>query len=274
MRLSFICRVKLGERPPLLGGVSCWPEGAQAEDCWSQHGSECAPDVLKKELSRAPNRATFGPQPSTIRVSLPGLALETHTACSLTGAYSLCRPLLLAPKTPLLSASPRPSIMSSNETHDLYDLQSSLLPSTSYTLAYCLPLFLISLVLTCAGAFLIHDRTRYFKQRSHTLDDTERSSKLLTSSSSFLNGGLGGIFVGYAFGGAWCAVTVHFTIAYITFAVHFSTFLALAIPSTTSSAPLSPNVFLVIWIIGAVTCVPLGGRWLYAALVMAAMSGL
>lgn len=91
--------------------------------------------------------------------------------------------------------------MSSNETHDLYDLQSFLLPSTPYTLSYCLPLFLISLVLTCAGAFLIHDRTRCFKQRSHALDDTERPSKLLASPSSFLNGGLGGIFVGYAFGG-------------------------------------------------------------------------
>lgn len=37
---------------------------------------------------------------------LPGLALETRTAGSLTGAYSLCRPLLLAPETLPLSAAP------------------------------------------------------------------------------------------------------------------------------------------------------------------------
>ena len=90
--------------------------------------------------------------------------------------------------------------MTSNES---YDLLSSLLPTTSFALAYALPLFLFSLALNLAGAFLTLDRTRIFT----TLDTNRqppKSQRLWLSSISwslFLHGGVGGICLGYAFGG-------------------------------------------------------------------------
>ncbi len=91
--------------------------------------------------------------------------------------------------------------MSSNET---YDMLSSLLPSTSYMLAYSLPLLFVSALLTFAGAFLTLDRTHSFPSSNASSDHSSHGKRTCLTSfrwSSFLEGGVGGLCSGYAFGG-------------------------------------------------------------------------
>jgi hypothetical protein len=77
----------------------------------------------------------------------------------------------------------------------------SLLPSPSYMLSYCLPLLLISIILTFAGAFLTLDRTRSFPPRYDAIPGTFDTRKVKKFHWS-LQGGVGGLAIGYAFGGA------------------------------------------------------------------------
>ena len=81
------------------------------------------------------------------------------------------------------------------------------LDSTPYTLAYALPLLLISFVLTFAGSFLTLDRTRIFAPRRNSVKSLPRSAselKRIESSLRWLStfeGGVGGIAAGYVFSG-------------------------------------------------------------------------
>lgn len=75
----------------------------------------------------------------------------------------------------------------------------SLFPSTSFLLAYSLPLLLSSILLTFAGAFLTLDRTRSFPPRYTAIGSVQRAT---TKRFQFLlEGGIGGLAIGYAFGG-------------------------------------------------------------------------
>ncbi|CCM06129.1 uncharacterized protein FIBRA_08378 [Fibroporia radiculosa] len=124
------------------------------------------------------------------------------------------------------------------------DSLSTLFSSTSYALAYTLPLILVSVLLTFAGAFLTLDRTRAFPStRTSSSYDTLKPSPQFdvnvkvaqNSVGSFflLEGGIGGLASGYVFG------------------VHFATFLSLLIPEATTSAPLNSKSFLAVWVLSA-----------------------
>ena len=76
---------------------------------------------------------------------------------------------------------------------------TTLVPSTSYLLAYSLPLLFLSVLLTFAGAFLTLDRTRSFPpERYGVLPGAFEQKKRL---HWLLEGGVGGLAAGYAFGG-------------------------------------------------------------------------
>ncbi|KAI0345729.1 hypothetical protein BDW22DRAFT_908368 [Trametopsis cervina] len=142
--------------------------------------------------------------------------------------------------------------MAANDTYDLL----SLLPNSPYTLAYALPLFIVSLILTFAGCFLTLDRTSVFPS-------SIPSQAIPIATSSFLSrlhllslgGGIGGLCAGYAFG------------------VHFSTLLSLALPSTTPTPTLSHKAFLAVWVVSALACLAVAGRWKYAAIAFTCLSG-
>ncbi len=91
---------------------------------------------------------------------------------------------------------------------------TSLLPSTSYLLAYSIPLLLLSVVLTFAGTFLILDRTRSFAPNYDALPGAFKRARKV---SFTLEGGVGGLAVGYAFGGMFPTSTLPFTITHIQF---------------------------------------------------------
>ena len=88
-----------------------------------------------------------------------------------------------------------------------------LLPTAPYLLAYALPLLLLSLILTFAGTFLTLDRTRSFPSASGAGSTyaplpipggfTNKPTKSVVSKWA-LEGGVGGLIGGYAFGGAFC----------------------------------------------------------------------
>lgn len=142
---------------------------------------------------------------------------------------------------------------------------SSLVPSKAFLLPYALPLFFLSFFLNFCGAFLTLDRTRSFVPAG---DVIKPNTTFLTP---FLHGGVGGIISGYAFGREFCGL-VRFGLSK-NYLVHFSTFLSLLIPSVSSSAPLSPSSFLAVWILSAISTALVAGRWKYAALVFAGISG-
>jgi hypothetical protein len=76
----------------------------------------------------------------------------------------------------------------------------ALLPSPAYVLSYSLPLLLLSIVLTFAGAFLTLDRSRSFAPRYDALPggfDPRGKKKF----HWLLEGGVGGLASGYVFGG-------------------------------------------------------------------------
>ncbi|OCH92590.1 hypothetical protein OBBRIDRAFT_791039 [Obba rivulosa] len=138
---------------------------------------------------------------------------------------------------------------------------SALLGSKSYTLAYALPLLCLSLVLTFAGVFLTLDRTRSFVPRPIGMTlRTDNPTKLREVENTMrrvflLEGGVGGMATGYTFG------------------VHLATFLSLLVPASTNSAPMSPRSFLATWVLSATASSYLAGRFRYATLVMAGVSG-
>jgi hypothetical protein len=91
--------------------------------------------------------------------------------------------------------------MTTSTNHSLTEL-ANFFPSAPYRLAYALPLFALSALLTFAGAFLTLDRTRSFRPRSDPLhvsgsfNLTERPKRV----RFYLQGGLGGVAIGYSFG--------------------------------------------------------------------------
>ncbi|KAJ7103765.1 hypothetical protein C8R44DRAFT_887282 [Mycena epipterygia] len=130
---------------------------------------------------------------------------------------------------------------------------TALLPSTSYLLAYSLPLLFLSILLTFAGAFLTLDRTRSFPaERYGVLPGAFEQKKRI---HWFLEGGVGGLAAGHAFG------------------VHFSTFLSLMVPAISASAPLNSKSFLAVWLLSCMITTFLAGRWRYFALTFVGISG-
>lgn len=85
---------------------------------------------------------------------------------------------------------------------------SDLLPSSPYILAYALPLLLLSLLLTFAGAFLTLDRTRAFAPRYDALQPPENTrvqhAEAVVKRVFRLEGGIGGMAIGYTTGGEGC----------------------------------------------------------------------
>ncbi|KAJ7740901.1 hypothetical protein DFH07DRAFT_891638 [Mycena maculata] len=129
-----------------------------------------------------------------------------------------------------------------------------LLPSTSYLLAYALPLLFLSIVLTFAGTFLTLDRTRSFPaERYGVLPGAFEQQK--NRFHFLLEGGVGGLIAGYAFG------------------VHLSTFLSLMVPAISTSSPLNSKSFLAVWLLSCLITTFLAGRWRYFALTFVGISG-
>jgi len=134
---------------------------------------------------------------------------------------------------------------------------TDLLPSTSYRLAYGLPLLLLSTLLAFAGSFFTLDRTRSFRPRSDPLN-VPGSFSLTKNPRRFrlyLQGGLGGLAIGYSFG------------------LHLSTFLALVFPNESTSSPLSSKSFLAVWILTSVSFAIFSGLFKYAALAFGGITG-
>ncbi|TCD62424.1 hypothetical protein EIP91_006906 [Steccherinum ochraceum] len=150
-----------------------------------------------------------------------------------------------------------PSVMTSNasnDPHDYHDLLQTTLSSTTYILTYSIPLIIVSLLLTFAGAFLTLDRTRTFTPRQPpSLAPKARFCRV--SAMSLLEGGVGGIAIGFAFG------------------AHFTTFLSLLIPASSGSTPLGSKAFLAVCMLSAVVCSLIAGRWRYAALTFVGCTG-
>ena len=78
---------------------------------------------------------------------------------------------------------------------------TDLLRSTAYRLTYALPLLVLSTLLAFAGAFLTLDRTRSFRPRHDTPHVLVPGSFDRPRRVRFnLQGGLGGLAIGYSFG--------------------------------------------------------------------------
>lgn len=87
---------------------------------------------------------------------------------------------------------------------------TDLLPSTSYRLAYALPLLVLSTLLAFSGSFLTLDRTRSFRPRNDPLN-VPGSFSLTKKPRRFrlyLQGGLGGLAIGYSFGRAFIYIPI------------------------------------------------------------------
>ncbi|KAF8073781.1 hypothetical protein FPV67DRAFT_1479250 [Lyophyllum atratum] len=134
---------------------------------------------------------------------------------------------------------------------------SALVSTTPHLLAYSVPLLLFSVPLTFAGTFLTLDRSRSFPSSyapvplPGAFDGPKKKSKIAFS----LQGGMGGLAIGYVFG------------------VHVSTFLSLLVPAISSSAALSSNSFLAVWILSCISTTVLGGRYRYCARLFGAICG-
>lgn len=139
---------------------------------------------------------------------------------------------------------------------------TTLLSQTTPKLVYAIPLLIVSVLLTFAGTFLTLDRTRSFSPKR------DKSDKFIYSSyESFekrrkrgyfwwwrLEGGVGGLAIGYTFG------------------AHLATLLALMVPSISISAPLSPNAFLSVYFISAILSSAVAGRYKVATILFASLS--
>jgi len=144
--------------------------------------------------------------------------------------------------------------MTSNDTNASL---SSLLDSSSFLLAYTVPLIIVSVVITFAGAFLTLDRTRTFAPSAPGTSNPQNTKHNVIPFAvyMFFEGGVGGIATGFAFG------------------VHASTFLSLLIPSVSSSAPLGEKSFTATWLLAGLLCAIVAGRWKYAAFALSGLSG-
>lgn len=98
----------------------------------------------------------------------------------------------------LLSPLEMSSVSPANDSHDLNDISATLLSSNVYLLIYAIPLLVLSAILTFSGSFLTLDRTRALP-RAKTFDPENLSRRL--RSWFVLEGGVGGVILGYAFGG-------------------------------------------------------------------------
>jgi hypothetical protein len=78
----------------------------------------------------------------------------------------------------------------------IVSLVTTILPSP-YVLVYAIPLLLVSVTLTFAGAFLTVDRTRSFPPSADVMGESSSSRKTLYR----LEGGVGGLGGGWVFGG-------------------------------------------------------------------------
>lgn len=83
-----------------------------------------------------------------------------------------------------------------------------LLPSARYLLVYTIPLLLTSVLLTFAGTFLTLDRTRTFPPADKSYASLSAPGGLTLDKKKrkltwILEGGLGGIAGGFAFGSAY-----------------------------------------------------------------------
>ncbi|KAG6814253.1 hypothetical protein H0H92_015368 [Tricholoma furcatifolium] len=136
---------------------------------------------------------------------------------------------------------------------------SALVSAKPSLLAYSIPLLMISIPLMLAGTFLTLDRSRSFPS-SYTPTSTsvagvsDHQKKSWISKFS-LQGGIGGLASGYVFG------------------VHLSTFLSVMVPAMSSSAVLSSNAFMAVWILSCIITTILGGRYRYCARIFAGLSG-
>ncbi|TFY79878.1 hypothetical protein EWM64_g4133 [Hericium alpestre] len=142
----------------------------------------------------------------------------------------------------------------SNSTQSSVPL-AALLPTLPYTLAYGLPLLLLSLPLTFAGAFLTVDRTFSFAPHDDVQLPGAFGVNKTTRKHFYLEGGVGGLAVGWIFG------------------LFLSSFLALVIPNESASPPLSAPSFVVVWLLSAISTCILSGRFKYASLLFAGITG-
>lgn len=154
---------------------------------------------------------------------------------------------------------------------------SSFLPSSSFLLAYSLPLLFLSLLLTFAGAFLTLDRTRAFAPRYDALQPPEATTiqhaEVLFKNVFRIEGGVGGTALGFVFGGMFSPKPSHSKHSNEVI-VHLTTFLALLIPNLSpSSKPLSSGAFLAVWVLAAVAGALFAARWRLVALAFAGIAG-
>jgi hypothetical protein len=132
---------------------------------------------------------------------------------------------------------------------------SDLLPNSSaYLFAYIFPLLTASLISLIGGTFLTLDRSRSFPP-SYNAVPREVSDKKYPIPTLSLQGGIGGIVIGFTFG------------------VHCATFLSLMIPATSGAAPLTRTSFLVIWILSSVSIALITAKWSLGALLFSGING-
>jgi hypothetical protein len=150
---------------------------------------------------------------------------------------------------------------------------TDLLRSTAYRLTYALPLLILSTLLTFAGAFLTLDRTRSFRPRRDpphlpgSFNLTKRSRRV----RFYLQGGLGGLAIGYSFGRMFiCSLCIKCA---ENIPVHLSTFLALVVPNETTSAPLGPKAFSAVWVLTSIPFAIFSGLFKYAAFALIGITG-
>lgn len=162
--------------------------------------------------------------------------------------------------------------MATQTNHSLVEL-THFFPSSSYRLAYDLPLFALSLILTFAGAFLTLDRTRSFRPRSDSLHapGSFNLTKKPKRVRFYLQGGLGGVAIGYSFGRMFMCILCRKVAENVP--VHLSTFLALIVPNETTSSPLGPKSFLAVWLLTSIPFAILSGLFEYAAFALVGITG-
>lgn len=162
--------------------------------------------------------------------------------------------------------------MATPTNHSLIEL-TDLFSSRPYSLAYDLPLFALSISLAFAGAFLTLDRTRSFRPRSDPLyvPGSFNLSKKPKRGRFYLQGGLGGVAIGYSFGRTFICLPCRNAAESIL--VHLSTFLALLVPNTTTSAPLGPKSFLAVWVLTSIPFAIFSGLFEHVAFVLTGITG-
>ena len=157
-------------------------------------------------------------------------------------------------------------------TNDTTYNLTTLLSSTSFALAYSLPLLFLSLLITFSGTFFTLDRTRQFapKQDATLPGAFDAPKKTLKWR---LEGGIGGLAIGYTFGGAFTVYIHSDQRTNMAKTVHLSTLLSLMIPALSSANNLAPKAFIPVWLLSSLLTTFLAARWKYCALAFAGISG-